>query len=135
MQPRVPTIRAKKTATRMRKKSANASSPSPDRKQQANKSALQLINDHAADTSVDSFIDIQEMSMHDDDDTMKHSPHRKTFGGAGGGEGRRESRKSDASLDLDLSVTAEEEERISEEELRGVFEQSLGADEFLAEKG
>jgi hypothetical protein len=131
----------------MRKKSSNSPSAAavktPDRTLQGGgKNALHLLSDHPADTSVDSFIEIMSMHHDDDDDDdggddVKHSPHRKSAGGReggrGGGEGDADRSKSDASLDL--SITAEEEEKVTLEDLRAVFEQSLGADEFLAEKG
>lgn len=173
MQPRVPTVRAKKAATRMRKK--NSDDPGSSRKQprsksnsresnsnspvggedegrgRGNKSALQLLQDHPADTSVDSFIEVQELlSIHHDDDDdngggdggVLRSPQRK-IGAAGrggsvvGGGGGTIRTKSEVSLDL--SATGGEsgggEELVTLDDLRAVFEQSLQGDEFLAEKG
>lgn len=171
-QPRVPTVRAKKTATRMRKKTpvdpdTHPSSSSRQEKKQEQQKQKQGRKqfDSIADTSMDSFIEIQELvtSRHDDEDSdeapgaadksMASSRGgggggRKTLAGsaassssssASGGHRGGGSSKSDASLDLSVTVGEDEEQRAGEsvtlEDLRAVFEQTLGADEFLAEKG
>lgn len=137
MQPRVPTVRAKKSTTRMRKKApAATSTAAADRSKSAGGgSALQLLQDHPADTSVDSFIEIQELvtSRHEDDQnafdkSILNSPHLKKAEARGGLE--------EVSLDLSAALDDEERETVTQEELRAVFEQSLNVDdEFLAEKG
>jgi hypothetical protein len=157
MQPRIPAVRAKKSTTRMRKKNTpdakidHSSARARGVKNAGGSSALHLLQDHPADTSVDSFIEIQELvtSRHDDDDggpynnSRMSSPDRKSLGGRRGDDRASNNnsdsrRQSDVSLDLELSVAPDDEirETVTLDELRAVFEQSLNVDdEFLAEKG
>ena len=134
-QPRVPTVRTKKSTTRMRKKATAStnrnSSDTADRAKSTpnlnNENALQLLQDNPADTSVDSFIEVQELMSvsREEDSFIKGSPQRISPSKM---KDVKDRDKIDVSLDLD-------EEKITQDDLKAVFEQSLEVGEFLAQKG
>ena len=134
-QPRVPTVRAKKSTTRMRKKATASTnrnnSHTADRAKSTsnlnNENALQLLQDNPADTSVDSFIEVQELMSvsREEDSFIKGSPQRISPSKM---KDVKDRDKIDVSLDLD-------EEKITQDDLKAVFEQSLEVGEFLAQKG